>query len=123
MNEARIRNLVKDETTPTRSILEDDFLRFLRRHRLPSPEVNQIVAGHEVDAVWPERRLVVELDSHGYHRHTFEEDRERDADLLSAGFAVLRLTKRRLTAQPQREADRLRDLLSGEGGIRTLGRG
>ena len=64
-----------------------------------------------------------ELDSRTFHGHTFEEDRERDAHLLGEGFTTVRITKRRLTDRPAREADRLRKLLSGEGGIRTLGRG
>jgi hypothetical protein len=35
----------------TRSELEDRFVRFLKRHRLPLPERNQTIAGHEVDAL------------------------------------------------------------------------
>jgi very-short-patch-repair endonuclease len=128
VNEARIRNLVSDAdedeaTGPTRSHLEDEFLRFIERYDLPRPEVNQTVAGYEVDMLWRDRKLIVELDSRTFHRHTFEEDRERDAHLLSEGFAVVRITKRRLRNDPKREASRLRRMLSGEGGIRTLGRG
>jgi hypothetical protein len=41
------------ERGATRSDLEDDFVRFLKRHRLPLPELNQQIAGHEVDAVYP----------------------------------------------------------------------
>jgi hypothetical protein len=112
VNEARLRNLIRDDITPTRSVLGDEFLRFLDRHGLPRPEVNQRIAGYEVDAIWREQRLVVELDGYTTHRHTFEQDRERDAHLLTEGFAVLRLTHRRLTEQEQREADRLRVLLA-----------
>ena len=114
VNEARIKRLIAQTagTAPTRSILEDEFLRFIDRHGLPRPEVNQRIAGHEVDAVWRDRRLIVELDGHTFHRHAFEQDRERDADLLAVGFAVLRITHRRLTEQERREADRLRVLLA-----------
>ena len=69
---------------------EDEFLRFVNRHGLPTPEVNQIVAGYEVDMLWREQRLVVELDGREFHEHPFEADRERDAALLNAGFSVLR---------------------------------
>jgi very-short-patch-repair endonuclease len=126
VNEARIRNLISDrdhDSGPTRSVLEDAFLRFIDRYDLTRPEVNQIVAGKEVDMLWRDHKLIVELDSRTFHRDTFEEDRERDAHLLSEGFVVLRVTWRRLTESPEREARRLRRLLSGEGGIRTLGRG
>src|SRR5215212_6897701 len=63
VNEARLRNLIRDDITPTRSVLEDEFLRFVDRHGLPRPEVNQRIAGYEADAVWREQRLIVELDS------------------------------------------------------------
>jgi hypothetical protein len=130
VNEARIRNLISDghyETGPTRSRLEDDFLRFVDEYDLPRPEVNQTIAGKEVDMLYRAERLIVEVDSHTFHRHTFEEDRERDAHFLSEGFDTLRVTSHRLTRAPQREADRLGAILAargdGEGGIRTLGRG
>ena len=71
-----------------------------------------------------DQRLIVELDSRTFHRHTFEEDRERDAHLLSEGFAVLRITSRRLKRSPRaRSGAAARAARSGEGGIRTLGRG
>jgi hypothetical protein len=39
------------ERGATRSHLEDRFTRFLKRHHLPLPELDQHIAGHEVDAV------------------------------------------------------------------------
>jgi very-short-patch-repair endonuclease len=100
---------------PTRSTLEDDFLAFVRRYGLPSPEVNQVIAGHEVDIVWRAHELVVELDSRTYHEHRFEEDRDRDADLLSAGYPVLRITSARLRLNPDREAARVKATLAARG--------
>jgi hypothetical protein len=126
VNEARVRNLISNrhyETGPTRSQLEDEFLRFIEKYDLPRPEVNQIVAGKEVDMLYRAECLIVELDSRTFHLHRFEEDRERDAHFLSEGFDTLRITSRRLNRAPRREAARLRRLLNGEGGIRTLGRG
>ena len=54
--------------------------------------------GYEVDVAWLDHRLVVELDSHGYHgtRAAFEDDRVRDAILQAAGYRVIRITHRRL---------------------------
>jgi very-short-patch-repair endonuclease len=56
-----------------------------------------------VDAVWGRQRLVVEVDGHRYHRTRtkFERDRRKDADLLLAGYRVLRLTWWRLTREPR----------------------
>jgi very-short-patch-repair endonuclease len=97
----------------TRSELEDRFVRFLKRHQLPIPELNQQLAGHEVDAVYRAQRLVIELDSRQFHATTraFEQDRDRDADLLNAGFSTLRITDRRLKHNDAKEAQRLKGIL------------
>ena len=102
------------ERGATKSYLEDDFVRFLKRHRLPLPEFNQTIAGHEVDAVYRKQKLVIELDSRQFHTtpRAFERDRDRDADLLNAGFSTLRITDQRLKEQQAKEARRLRDILS-----------
>ena len=82
-------------------MFEDAFLRFVRRHGLPLPEVNQRVAGHEVDMLWRRERLIVELDGRAYHDdHAFERDRDRDADLQAAGHRVVRVTWPRLPRAP-----------------------
>jgi very-short-patch-repair endonuclease len=101
------------ERGATRSDLEDDFTRFLKHHRLPLPERNQTIAGHEVDAVYREQKLVIELDSHQFHStpRAFENDRDRDADLLNAGFPTIRVTDHRLKHQPAKEAQRLKEIL------------
>jgi Protein of unknown function (DUF559) len=74
----RLKPLVQGVSGPTRSRFEDDFLRFTKRHGLPTPETNQIVAGYEVDALFRDQRLIVELDGE-QHEYAFEEDRDRDA--------------------------------------------
>jgi very-short-patch-repair endonuclease len=105
--------LERSAGAPTRSVLEDTFLALIESERLPRPEVNQRVAGYEVDMLWRRQRLIVELDGRRFHDHprAFERDRERDADLAAAGFTVVRLTWQRLIRQPSREAQRLRALL------------
>jgi hypothetical protein len=79
---------------PTRSVLEDRFLPLLRRHGLPTPLINVHVAGHRVDAYFPDHRLVVELDGWGSHRtkHAFVNDRRRDFEILAeTGIPTVRL--------------------------------
>ena len=97
----------------TRSELEDRFAHFLKRHKLPLPERNQQIAGHEVDAVYRPQKLVIELDSRQFHTppRAFETDRDRDADLLNAGFSTLRITNHRLKHHQAKEARRLNDIL------------
>ena len=87
----------------TRSEAERLLLALCRAARLPLPQTNVRRAGWEVDAVWEPQRLVVEVDGYRYHgpQPQFERDRRKDADLLLAGYRVLRLTWRRLTREPR----------------------
>ena len=98
---------------PTRSKFEDDFPTFCERYGLPRPQMNTIVCGYEVDALFVRERVIVELDGWGTHssRQSFEDDRTRDADTLAAGFATLRITKQRYERDPDHEAERLRAIL------------
>jgi very-short-patch-repair endonuclease len=87
--------------------------RILPRWHSPV-EVIQHIAGHEVDAVFRPQHLVIELDSRQFHTtpRAFEQDRDRDADLLNAGFSTLRITDQRLKTQATKEAERLSQILS-----------
>jgi len=78
-------------------------LVLVRRARLPAPRTNTHVEGHEVDALWPQQRLVAEVDGRTYHDspRRFETDRSRDAHLAAAGYVVLRFTWRQLTTEPE----------------------
>jgi very-short-patch-repair endonuclease len=66
-----------------RTDLEQEFLALCRRHRLPEPAVNVKVDRFEVDFLWANERLIVEVDGWESHRtrSAFEEDRARDARL------------------------------------------
>jgi hypothetical protein len=102
------------EPAPTRSELERRFLDLCRDAALPPPAVNAFVAGLEVDFVWHDGRMVVELDGHAFHRTraAFERDRVRDASLLVAEYRVLRVTHRRLEAEPAAVIAEVRALLA-----------
>ncbi len=47
-------------------------------------------------------RLVVELDGYGFHANRFEEDRERDWELLQRGYLVVRVSYRLVMEQRER---------------------
>lgn len=101
-----------EEAPRTRSELERAFLDLCRDHGLPTPEVNTILHGFEVDALFRSANLVVELDSYAYHRtrRSFEEDRARDLALKFHGIDVIRLTHRALGPDA---AQQLRTFLDG----------
>lgn len=96
-----------------RSELEERFQDFLIRADLPLPRTNAVVEGYEVDCVWPEQRLIVELDGHASHSpaHAFEVDRARDRRLEAAGWRVIRITWRQLVQEPELVEADLRRLL------------
>jgi very-short-patch-repair endonuclease len=104
-----------------RSELEERFQAFLLNAGLPLPKTNQRVEGYEVDCVWPEQRLIVELDGHATHSptHAFEGDRARDRRLEAAGWHVIRITWRQLHEEPELVEADLRRLL-GQPASRTV---
>ncbi|HMJ73698.1 MAG TPA: DUF559 domain-containing protein [Solirubrobacterales bacterium] len=97
----------------TQSPLEDRVVDLCREYDIPMPVVGTTVLGREVDAFWPDRKLMVEADSWQFHGHraSFEGDRERDAAMQAEGYCVIRLTHRRLEREPAIVADQLRRLL------------
>ncbi len=93
----------------TRSELEDGFLSLVVTHGLPRPQMNATIEHMEVDAVWHDHRLAVELDGWAYHstKHAFQRDRDRANDLTQAGFTVLRFTYADVVGRPGHVAVRL----------------
>ena len=57
----------------------------------------------EVDALWEQQRLAVELDSRSVHgtRKRFESDRQRDRILIAEGYRTMRVTWRQLRDEPE----------------------
>jgi very-short-patch-repair endonuclease len=98
---------------PTNSPLEDDFVEFARRYGLPAPVTNTYLLGYEIDVLYPRERVIVEVDSHGFHsdRDSFERDRKRDTIMLAAGFVTVRITDERMKQEPEQEAARMNAIL------------
>jgi very-short-patch-repair endonuclease len=96
-----LRRLLLLEGGPAfaRSKAEEKLLEILRSARLPRPELNVKVLGHEVDFLWREARLVAEVDGYEFHSSmdSFATDRRRDAELTALGYRVLRFTWADLT--------------------------
>ena len=92
-----LRALIAERRTPadTRSALEQEFIERLRAAGLPLPVCNVMVESYMVDALWPEHRLIVELDGFAFHdrtRRDFDNQRIRRNHLQLAGYTVAELT-------------------------------
>ena len=103
----------------TREELEERFVAVLAATDLPRPRrnVDLAVGGRffEVDCLWPEQRIAVELDgrtTHGTAR-AFERDREKDRLLLVDGWHMVRITWRQLRDDAPAVVADLRRLLRG----------
>jgi hypothetical protein len=87
----------------TRSPLERLFLPLLERYGVPPPDdVNVMVAGVLVDAVWWQQKLVVELDGKKNHSSwgQIQRDRSNEMRLRAAGFDALRYGTLQLEEEP-----------------------
>ena len=100
----RLHTLLDQPRPPslTRSEAEERFLALIRHARLDPPLTNALVKGLEVDFFWPDQRLVVEVDGLAFHssNRAFERDRRRDARLVAAGLAVMRVTWQQIADEP-----------------------
>jgi very-short-patch-repair endonuclease/predicted transcriptional regulator of viral defense system len=103
----------------TRKELERRFKQILEATDLPLPRLNAdlAVGGRffNVDCLWQEQRLIVELDGRAVHgtQRAFEKDRERDRLLLVDGWRVTRVTWRQLCDDAPAIVADLRRLLRG----------
>jgi very-short-patch-repair endonuclease len=98
----------------TRNDFEEAFVAFIDRFGLPRPRMNADLAIRgrffEIDALWEQERVAVELDSCGIHgtRKKFESDRQRDRILVAEGWRTMRATWRQLQDEPAAIAGDLR---------------
>ena len=90
--------IVRDE-------LEHRFLELIREAGLPAPETNVKLKArarrYEIDCLWRQHRVAVELDGRAAHARTtaFEPDRRKDAALTAIGLRPLRFTWHRVTTE------------------------
>jgi very-short-patch-repair endonuclease len=104
-----LRALLDADEPParTRSRAEERLLWLTRKAALPAPEVNARLGRWEVDFLWREQRLVVEVDGCASHSSpwAFERDHAKTAELQAAGFAVRRITATALQDDPDAVLD------------------
>lgn len=100
-----LRLVISGGVAYTRSEVEHRFHELIRGTGIPGPGVNVVIHGYEVDFLWREQRLAVEIDGFAYHRsrESFARDRRRDAELFTAaGITVLRFTWEQIVHEPKR---------------------
>ncbi len=103
---------------PPDSVLEPSMARLLREHGLPPAVFHHAVdcggRRFELDFGLLETRVDVEVDGWAHHgsRRAFEADRERDAYLGGAGWAVLRFTWQQVRFRPAWVAERIRAVVA-----------
>jgi very-short-patch-repair endonuclease len=103
------------DARPADSLLERAMHSLAIRYGLPPMEFHKVIEGWEVDFWVIGTPIVLECDgwaSHGLEREQFERDRQRDAELVAAGWIVVRFTYRAVTRSPAKTAERIRAALS-----------
>ena len=98
----------------SRSEVESALHSIAVRAGLPAPMLNRVIAGDEVDALWPAARLGVEIDSWAFHRgrRAFVADRAKLRRLSLHGFLVLPYAAADVVHRPGLVASELRAALS-----------
>ncbi|MDX6635209.1 MAG: hypothetical protein QOF06_1412 [Solirubrobacterales bacterium] len=104
----------------TRNDFEEAFVAFVDEHGVRRPRMNGTLALRgrffEIDALWEDERVAVELDSRTVHgtNKNFESDKQRDRILLAEGWRTVRVTWRQLKDEPTEVAADLEKAL-GQG--------
>lgn len=91
---SRLISLWDPRTGRIRSILEGEFKLLCAEGKVRAPFMNHMIDRYEVDAVWPEERVIVELDGRKFHSDSeaLMADSEKSRHLRSLGYTVLRFT-------------------------------
>jgi Protein of unknown function (DUF559) len=116
-----LARLANRKTLPagiTRNDLEEAFLALVDRFGLPRPRMNVHIAlrdrFYEIDCLWEDERVAIELDGGAAHRTTkaFQKDRERDRILVAEGYRTARVTWDHIHQTPTEVAADLRRILT-----------
>jgi hypothetical protein len=98
----------------THSGLEVMLFELCEENHVPLPEINGRIMGWEVDALWREQRVAVELDGPGNHRSPAQirRDRRKEHELRAAAFVVLRYSDEQIEQSPRAVVAELRRTLN-----------
>jgi len=113
------------ELAKTLSPLEDMLLFLCEKHGVPLPAPNKRIGKWRPDGVWPDAKLIVELDGGANHSSPTQRrvDAERDMYYRSLGYLVLRYTYWQVRRQGQAIAAELKATLASRSSLTSLRRG
>ena len=102
------------ELAKTETPLEDEFVLLCERYGIPLPEPNVWIGEFRVDALWPDERVVAELDGRDAHSSEAQRlaDHQRDLKLRSRGYVVRRYSWHQVFRTPGVVARDLRQTLA-----------
>lgn len=114
-----LRYLTTDDPKETDSTNERRMLKICRQFNVPEPETQYPNTAngenYRADFCWPDLRLIVEADSWRWHGGKLknEDDKERDQDLVIAGWIVVHFTRNQIKLEPKKVGSRLVALIAG----------
>lgn len=99
---AIVKSTLREGGTYDRSKAERLMRKHLKAAGLPQPRANVLLDGQLADFLWPDHKLIVEVDGYQGHgnRRAFEADRRRDQRYVAAGYVVVRVTWWQLQSEP-----------------------
>ena len=119
---AKLRRAIErhmPELSQTLSPLEDMLLLLCERHGIPLPIPNGRVGDLMPDALWPQAKLIVEVDGGQAHSSPSQrrQDAERDMNFRRLGYTVLRYTWWQIRRQGAQVAS---EILANLGSLRPF---
>lgn len=100
----KVRALVDRDAPPSVTIEEAHrrLLELIRSSRLPHPRTEVQLGSYRADILWPDAKLIVEMDGAAFHNQAFriERDKRRDGELAAQGYLTIRVTWKELTQNP-----------------------
>lgn len=109
------RRLLQAADDGARSEAERVLVRLLRTSGITGWTVNRQIAGYEVDILFRDARVVIEIDGFAFHSdaETFQRDRSRQNAIALAGYQILRFTWLDLVEYPERVIAEIRRAICG----------
>ncbi len=98
------RRLLQAADDGARSEAERLLIRLLRAAKITGWKTNRRIAGYEVDVVFQDAKVAIEIDGFAFHSdpEAFQRDRNKQNAISLAGWQVLRFTWLDLVEYPDR---------------------